>query len=192
MKNTMTNSHQTSLFLCLLMLIFFALGCNFLGRRLKVNYFESDAAQVAAQAFKEKIGEPFKVFQIIITSEGFTIHAQNPDNLRHLDEYQYVAGFVTGPMPVQVNVRHGNLEQTTFPFDEINFAAVPTIVQESVSKAGIEGGRVTGMTFERGFVMEKSMGNFGDGRWFIEIEGTREKAIARADPTGKFLGVSKR
>lgn len=191
MKNILTNSHKISLGLYLLMLILLALGCNFLDRQLKVNYFESDAAQVAAQAFKEKIGKPFKVFEIIITSEGFTIHAQNLNNLRNLDEYQYVAGFVIGPTPVQLRSAHGNLEQTTFPFDEINFAAVPTIVQESVSKAGLEGGRVGKMTFQRLLAKSEtgSSGNFGDGRWFIEIEGTRESATARADPNGKLLGV---
>ena len=192
MKTILTNSHQTSLCLCLLMLILLALGCN-LGRlaKLNANYFEADAAQVAAEAFKEKIGKPFRVFELEITPEGITLQAQDPNNPRNLDLYKYAAGFVVGPTPVQVNIRHGNLEQTTFPFDEINFAAVPQIVQESVSKAGIEGGRVTKMTIDRAFVMEKAIGNLGNARWLIEIEGTREKATARADPQGNFLGVSK-
>ncbi len=119
---------------------------------------------------------------------------QDPNNPRNLDVYKYAAGFVVGPTPVQVTAsQHGNLEQTTFPFDEINFAAVPTIVQELVSKAGIEGGRVTKMTFERGFAQTAAgQGNYGNARWLIEIEGTRESATARFDPQGKMLGISKR
>jgi hypothetical protein len=193
MKNILTNSHKTSLCLCLLMLVLLALGCNFFGRlaKFKANYFESDAAQVAAEAIREKIGKPFKVFEIEITPGEFTLQAQDSNNPRNLDLYKYAAGFVVGPTPVQINaVQHGNLEQTTFPFDEINFAALPQIVQESLSKAGLEGGRVTKMTFDRGFAMsEKGVGNLGNARWLIEIEGTRESATARADPQGKLLGV---
>ncbi len=190
MKNILTNSHQTSLCLCLLILIFFALGCNFRGRQLKANYFEADAAHVAAKAIKEKIGKPFRVFEITITPGEFTLQAQDPNNPRNLDLYKYAAGFVVGPTPVRVTaVQHGNLEQTTFPFDEINFNAVLTIVQESISKAGLEGGRVIRMTFARGFDMEKVKANSGNARWFIEIEGARESVTVRADSNGKLLGV---
>lgn len=192
MKNISTNSHKTSPCLCLL-LILLALGCN-LGRlaKLNANYFESDAAQVAAQTFKEKIGKPFRVFEIEITPEGITLQTQDPNNPRNLDLYKYAAGFVVGPTPVQVSAtQHGNLEQTTFPFDEINFAAVPQIVQEALEHAEIESGRVIKMTFDRAYDMEKVKPNSGNARWLIEVEGTREKAIARADPNGKFLGVSK-
>ena len=192
MKNNLTSSQQISLCVCLMILVLLALGCN-LARlaKLNANYFESDAAQVAAEAFKEKIGKPFRVFEITITPEGIMLQAQDPNNPRNLDLYKDAAGFVVGPTPVQVSAtQHGNLEQTTFPFDEINFAAVPTIVQESVSRAGLEGGRVARMTFQRGFaISKKDVGNLGNARWLIEIEGTRESATARADPNGKLLGV---
>ena len=193
MKHIFTNSHKNSPGLCLLILALLMLGCN-LGRlaKLNVNYFESDAAQTAAEAIKEKIGKPFRVFEITITPGEFTLQAQDPNNPRNLDLYKYAAGFVVEPTPVQINVRHGNLDKSTFPFDEINFAAVPTIVQESVSKAGLEGGRVKNMTFQRAFIFETPpMGNYGDGRWFIEIEGARESAKARADPSGKEISISK-
>ena len=48
------------------------------------------------------------------------------------------------------------------------------------------------MTFSRAFIFETPpMGNYGDARWFIEIEGTRESVVVRADPQGNFLSVSK-
>ena len=47
------------------------------------------------------------------------------------------------------------------------------------------------MTFDRAYDMEKVKPNVGNARWLIEIEGAREKATARADPNGNFLGVSK-
>jgi hypothetical protein len=159
---------------------------------LLTNYFDGNGVQTAAEAFKGKIGKPFKVFEIEITPEGITLQAQDPNNPRNLDLYKYAAGFVIGPTPVQVNtVQYGNLEQTTFPFDEINFAAVPQIAQEAVSKAGLEGGRVSKMTFNRAFAMKEGVQgrNLGDARWFIEIEGKRESVTATASPQGKLLGV---
>ena len=99
----------------MLILIFFALGGN-LGRlaKLTANYFESDAAQVAAADFKKKIGKPLRVFEITITPEGITFPAQDPNNPRNLDLYKYAAGFIIGPTPVKMSAtQRGNLEQTS-------------------------------------------------------------------------------
>lgn len=185
----MKNIPANSLGFCLL--LFIALGCN-LSRlaKLNTNFLEGGAASEAARAVREKIGKPFKVTQIIITSNEFTLQAQDPNNPRNLDEYQYVGGFVAGPKPVQLNAMNDNLEQSAFPFDEINFAAVPTIVRESVAKAGIENGRVTQMLFQRGFALTDSgAGALGTPRWLIEIKGARETVTATADPKGNLIGV---
>ena len=190
MKNHLTRKIST--LFCLLILILFALGCNLMSLvNLKPDYFETDAAKTAAQAMKKKIGKPFKVTEITITDTEFTIHAQDPNNARNLDEYKYIAGFVVGPNPVRTNGLNENVEKSSFPFDEINFEAVPNFIREAVSRAGLEGGRVRKLTFQRGFAItdEGKAGSLGNPRWLIEIEGTRESATASADPKGNVLGV---
>src|SRR5215212_5807173 len=104
MKRIFTNSHKNSPGLCLLILALLMLGCN-LGRlaKLNANYFESDAAQTAAEAIKEKIGKHFRDFEITVTPGECTLQAQDPNNPRNLDLYKYAAGFVVGPTRVQVS-----------------------------------------------------------------------------------------
>lgn len=83
-----------------------------------------------------------------------------------------------------------NLAKSSFPFDKINFAAVPELAREAVEKASIEDGEIYRMTFHRGFaITETGMGSLGSAYWKIEIRGTRENVTATADPQGKMLGV---
>lgn len=184
MKNLFTNC------LILVMLMCIGLGCKTIGRLGKSNYFEGDSAKIAADAVKEKIGKPFNVTEVFIDDNEFRVQAQDPDNPKNLDEYKYLGGFVTGPNPVKLDGMNENLAKSSFPFDQINFAAVPELAREAVEKAGIEDGKIYRMTFQRGFAMtETGMGSLGNAYWKIEIRGTRENVSATADPNGKLLGV---
>ncbi|MEP6705176.1 MAG: hypothetical protein ABJB34_10265, partial [Acidobacteriota bacterium] len=59
-----------------------------------------------------------------------------------------------------------------------------------IDRAGIEGGKIYRLTFQRGFAMtDTGMGSLGNARWHIEINGARENVTAAADPKGKLLGV---
>jgi hypothetical protein len=185
MKNLFTNCLVAAL------LVFVGLSCRLTGLLPgKGGYFEGDSAQKAATAIREKIGKPFNVAEVFIDQDEFRVHAQNPNNLKNLDEYKYVGGFVTGPNPVKLNALNENLDKSVFPFDEINFAAIPEFARAAVEKSGIEGAKIYRMTFQRGFaISENDAGSLGSARWHIEIEGTRENASATADPNGKLLGV---
>ena len=168
------------------------LGCGGLKNMLpkKGQYFEGDAAQTAAMAIKDKIGKPFKVVEIFIDEDEFRVHAQDPNNLKNVDEYKYVAGFVSGPTPVQLGGMVDNAEKSSFPFDDIDFAAVPRFCKEALDRADIEGGKIYRLTFQRGFALtDDGAGALGEARWHIEINGARENVSAAADPKGNLLGV---
>src|SRR3982751_6741622 len=128
MKNLLTGSVAVSLILGL------GLGCSGLRGLVpkKGQYFEGNAAQTAAAAVKDKIGKPFKVVEVFIDDNEFRVHAQDPNNPRHVDEYKYVAGFVSGPAPIQLNGLIEDPEKSSFPFDEIDFSAVPKITKEAL------------------------------------------------------------
>lgn len=185
MKNLITKC------LALFLVIFVVLGCRFTDLISgKTNYFEGDSAQKAAEAIREKIGKPFNVSEVFIEKDEFKVQAQDPNNPKNLDEYRYIGGFVNGPNPVKLNAMNENLDKSTFPFDEINFAAIPSFASEAIEKSGIEGAKIYRMTFQRGFaIAENDVGSLGKPRWHIEIEGTRENASAAADPKGKLLGI---
>jgi hypothetical protein len=179
--------------LSLIILIFVALGCSGIKNMLpkKGQYFEGDGAQKAAQAIKDKIGKPFKVVEIFIDEDEFRVQAQDPSQPRNVDEYKYVAGFVTGPTPVQLNGLVKDADKSSFPFDDIDFASVPKFCKEAIDRAGIEGGKIYRLTFQRGFAItdDGKAGSLGAPRWQIEINGSRENVTAAADPKGKLLGV---
>lgn len=185
----MKNIHTK--YLAIILLFFFGLSCKLSGLLPGgSDYFTGDGAQRAATAIKEEIGKPFNVAEVFIDKDEFRVYAQDPNNPKNLDEYKYIGGFVTGPNPVKLNALNENLDKSTFPFEEINFAAIPEFTREAIEKSGIEGAKIYRMTFQRGFaITETGAGSLGNARWLIEIEGTRENVSASADAKGKLLGV---
>ena len=184
MKNKFTSCAILFVLICV------GLGCKMLGQLGKTNYFEGGDAKTAADAVKEKIGKSFNVTEVFIDGDEFRVYAQDPYNPKNLDEYKYVAGFVTGPNPVKLNAMNENLEKSSFPFDDINFAAIPEFARQAIEQSGIEGAQIYRMTFQRGFaITDGDAGSLGNGRWLIEIKGTREDVTAAASPDGKLLGV---
>lgn len=175
-----------------LLIVFAVLGCSGIKNILpkKGQYFEGDTAQKAAQAIRDKIGKPFKVVEVFVDEDEFRVQAQDPDKPKNVDEYKYAAGFVTGPTPVQLGGMVDSAEKSSFPFDDIDFGAVPKFCKEAVDRAGIEGGKIYRLTFQRGFALTANgAGALGTPRWHIEINGARENVTAAADPKGKLLGV---
>ena len=176
----------------LLFLALAVLGCSSLKSLLpaKGQFFTGDTAATAAKAVRDKIGKPFKVIEIFIDDNEFKVQAQDPDNPKNVDEYKYVAGFVTGPTPVKLSAINEDVEKSSFPFDDIDFSAIPKFAKEAIDKSGIEGAKIYRMTFQRGFALtDNGAGALGKARWYIEINGTRENVTASADPKGNLLGL---
>ena len=151
----------------MLAILFTVLGCGGLKNMLpkKGQYFDGDAAQTAAQAISDKIGKPFKVVEIFVDEDEFRVQAQDPNNPKNVDEYKYVAGFVTGPTPVQLGGMVDNAEKSSYPFDDIDFAAVPKFCKEALERADIEGGKIYRLTFQRGFALtDEGAGALGNAR----------------------------
>ncbi|HQU85941.1 MAG TPA: hypothetical protein PKY59_22635 [Pyrinomonadaceae bacterium] len=175
-----------------LFLLFCAvLGCGRFGGLMdRRSFFEGERAKEAAKAIKEKIGKPFKVTEVFIEKNEFRVQAQDPNNPKNLDEYKFVGGFVTGPQPVKLNGMNEDLEKSTFPFDDINFDAIPAFTKEAIERSGIDGAQIYRMTFQRGFaITERGAGSLGNAAWRIEIKGEREDVTASAAPDGKLLGI---
>lgn len=175
-----------------MVLVFVVAGCSGLKNMLpkKGQFFDGDGAQTAAKAVRDKVGKPFKVTEVFVDEGEFRVQAQDPNNPKNVDEYKYVAGFVTGPTPVHLSGIYDDIEKSSYPFDDIDFAAVPKFTKEAVAKAGIEGGKIYRLTFQRAFALTDSgAGALGAPRWNIEIQGTRESVTAAADPKGNLLGV---
>ncbi len=184
--------NSRNLFIVFPLVIFVILGCGSIKNLMpkKGQYFDGDNAQNAAKAIRDKVGKPFKVIEIFIDENEFRVQAQDPDKPKNVDEYKYVAGFVSGPTPVQLNAMNNDVEKSSFPFDEIDFSAIPKFTKEAIDRAGIEGGKIYRLTFQREFALtDNTAGALGNARWHIEINGARENVTAVADQKGQLLGV---
>lgn len=182
--------NKTAIILTMPLLILIGLSCSLISKIRNPGYFEKDGAEIAAKAIREKIGKPFRITELRIDNKAFIVRAQDPDNLKNVNEYKYLAGFVTGPSPVKLNMNNRNLEKSTFPFDEINFAAIPDFTKEAIEKSGIEGAKINRISLRRGrATVDGELGHLGSPRWHIEIKGTRENVSATADENGKLTGM---
>ena len=184
--------NRVNILLAMVPLLVVVIACSSLKNLVpaKGQFFTGDTAQKAATAVKDKIGKPFKVIEIFIDDDEFRVQAQDPNNPKNVDEYKYVAGFVTGPSPVKLSGMNDDVDKSSFPFDEIDFSAIPKFSKEAIDKSGIEGAKIYRMTFQRAFALtDKGAGALGNARWYIEIQGTRENVTASADPKGKLIGL---
>jgi len=163
----------------LLILLSMTFGCRLMMKQLKKNFFEKNAAEKAANAVKSKVGFSFKVQEVEITENTFTMKIETPGNPQNIDEYTYLGYFVPEPKPVQLNGNTRTLDK--LPFEEIDFTVVPQIVKNALEKTQIEGGTVKKLTFAT-YVGSK----FG---WDVEIQGTRESASVRANIAGEIVSV---
>ena len=169
-----------NLSIALLILLVATLGCRLMMKQLQTDFFKADAAQKAANAVKSKVGFPFKVQEVAITENTFTMKIETPGNPQNVDEYTYIGFAVAGPKPVQLNGNTRTLDK--LPFDEIDFSVIPQIAKNALDKTQIEGGKVSKMTF-----MTYNGNKFG---WDVDIQGTRETASARANLKGEIVSVN--
>lgn len=126
----------------ILLLIITGLGCRMFGGLGQGKYFEGENAKNAIEKVKEKVGKPFKISEITIEENEIRMQIQDPNNPQNLDEYKIANGFLTGPSPVKLNAMQRDLENSTFPIDQINFAAIPNFILEALEKSKIEGAKI--------------------------------------------------
>jgi hypothetical protein len=179
---------------CLVVLLLTAVGFGCKNNPLatwKTNYLELDTAQTTVEAIKEKIGGDFSVVEVRIQPKEFSMIIQNKDNPNYVDVIKSNSiGIIVGPDLVKTPTQFGNIPKSLFAVRDINFSAIPEFTQEAIAKANIEGAKITELTLGRGFASKVgSVGNYGEVRWIIKIEGTRESVTATASSQGKLLGV---
>ncbi|HYX29702.1 MAG TPA: hypothetical protein VE863_14140 [Pyrinomonadaceae bacterium] len=181
------NRNRLSFFLSICLCVAAVLGCKMLS---KSNMFEGTAAKEAVDAFRGKLGGgPIKAISLEIESDTATLHAQDPKNPEHVDEYKYSRGIVVGPHPVQLDMLSRNLDKSLFNLDDVNVAATAAVAKAALERAKLEGGKIRRMTIERGLSLATDMTKSGAVSWHIEMEGTRENASAYADEKGNLRGV---
>ena len=168
---------QTAL---LLLIILNVSGCRMLLHQPKPDFFAGNSAETAAQAVKSRVGSSFRVQEIDITDETFTMKIESPANPQNIDEYRYIGVAAIGPKAIKFDAYTAKTRER-IPIEDIDFTVVPQIARKALEKMQIEKGEVTRMTLG---------GDVGKNiRWRIEIQGVRENAAAWADMAGNITGT---
>ena len=175
----------------LLLLLSFILAIQLACLKLRENLFEGSTAAKAVAACTQNIAGSIQAVGLEITKDTATIRVRRANNPDEVDEYVYSHGLCKGPEPVRLN----NLERAMssdpwiFSPDEINLAAMPTVVKDALASVTLEGGKVTKITIKRELATGANESREKEIRWTIEVQGTRESASASANARGEIVGV---
>jgi hypothetical protein len=140
--------------------------------------YQGTVASTAVIKIKEKIGAQVKVLDINIAPDYVTIDAQDPKSPKKINHYEYRKGAVTGPSPVALT-QEINPESDLFSLDEVNLAAVATLVQAAKKSLKIEGGEVKGMDIRRSAPGKEI-------RWHVGLTGNQKSGAVDADEKGNI------
>ncbi len=145
---------------------------------------EDTAIEQAVGAIKEKLGGgKVRALKVSITPDEVTLHAQDPNDRRHVDEWRFVRRksflqpqSVSGPRPVQLNLINKDLEANLFDLDEIQFAASAKLIEAAIGRAALEdAARVTQMEIERQVYILPTPSS-GPVHWTVDVRSGRESA----------------
>ena len=188
----MNKNNTISSVLIMLVFLAFILGCRGLAARRPTNYFEQNNIQTAAEAIKNKIGVPFKVFKVEVEKDKFTMQIQSPQNADNLDEYQYSGDLVAGPHPIHTDTFY-DFRRFVFDFDDKDFASLSPMMQAAIAKSQLEDAEINRLTLGRGVGTGSDSQISGwqlySVRWFMAIRGSRGDTTAVADERGNLQGV---
>jgi hypothetical protein len=97
------------------------------------------------QAFRQRLPGERRALRFEIYSRDAKLEVQDPAKPANVDSYQYLDGTVSGPSPVHVATAlelGGTLEENLFDLDQVTLERIPSLVQESIARTKLEGGKV--------------------------------------------------
>lgn len=134
------------------------------------------------EALNEEVGGPNGQTRVTDVGiyQGYAIFtAQDPNMPRNLDRYYYDGEF-DPPEPVMLSSTD-TPETELFSVDEVNWAAIPDLVETALAEVDVEGGEVTNASVFRisGVITIQ-----------IPVTGTRMSGTLRADAQGNVTEVT--
>lgn len=143
----------------------------------KMNLF-ADASSVAPK-FKEKIGGPVRLLELVVYPEYAIADIQNPNKKLEADQYKLRNGVVDDGAPLKFTGRQPtekDLAATTFAIEEVDFAQVPKIAQDAIAALALEGAETTHMILERR--------DGGKVRWRVYVNSPRRSGSVEYETNG--------
>lgn len=148
------------------------------------NLFTGTQAQdVVAQFATARGAAPLRILQALFYPEYAFAQVQDPSIPANVDEYQWRSGSVGAPAPVMLT-GDGDLESNLFSDNEVNWAAIPGLVEAALAQIPIEGAAVSHISVQRNLPFT------ADVQIRVFVSGTRSSGYLDADAQGNIINVS--
>ncbi len=142
----------------------------------------NQAADVIAQIGVARGAAPLRMLQAIIYPGYAFAQVQDPSIPVNVDEYQW-RGTLGEPAPVTLT-GDGDLEANLFSDTEVNWAAIPALVDAALAQIPIEGAEVTHVFVQRDLPFSDAV------QIRVFVNGTRGSGYLDADAQGNILAVN--
>ncbi|MGB8861877.1 MAG: hypothetical protein WCC60_21655, partial [Ilumatobacteraceae bacterium] len=142
----------------------------------------TQAADVVAQIATARGAAPLRILSANLYVEYAFLQVQDPNIPVNVDEYQW-RGTVGSPAPVTLT-GDGDLESNLFSDTEVNWAAIPGLVEAALAQIPIEGANVSHVSISRNLPFSP------DIQIRVFVDGTRGSGYLDADAQGNVLAVN--
>ncbi len=142
----------------------------------------TQAADVVAQIGVARGAAPLRILQAIIYPGYAFAQVQDPSIPANVDEYQW-RDTLDSPAPVTLT-GDGDLEANLFSDTDVNWAAIPALVEAALAQIPIEGAEVTHVIVQRDLPFSDAV------QIRVFVTGTRGSGYLDADAQGNVLSVN--
>jgi hypothetical protein len=149
----------------------------------EVNLFTgTQAGDMVASIAAARGAAPLRILTIAIYPTYSFAQVQDPTIPANVDEFPWRDGSVGPSSPVQL-IGEGDLEANLFSDTEVNWAAIPGLIEASAAALAIEGGEVTHV------IVERNLPFTADVVIRVYVNGPRSSGFVEADAQGNITAV---
>lgn len=107
-----------------------------------VHYQEGTLAAEAVKMIHNKVGDPFRVMEILVYTDSVKVQVQDPHKKENVDEYEVDGGKLEGPKPVRligIDTDEAAINRTVYDPSTVALDKLADIVKTGNEKVQLEG-----------------------------------------------------
>jgi len=142
---------------------------------------EQEPLQNALRELTRATPKPIRALEVVVTRERVVLQAQHPEERDSVVQFEYAAGAIKGPVPVDLRGA-GELQHNLFSLEDVALDKIPTLAKMAVLRVDPADGEVTRVVVRRALPSDERV----EMRFFVK--SPRRDGHLDADATGKPLG----
>jgi hypothetical protein len=137
----------------------------------------------AQSALARALPGPIAALELVVRFDRMLLQARDPAKPEQVIQYEYRAGHVFGPLPVELR-GPGELEDNLFPLADADLSSLPAFVVTATRKAGSPDARVSHV------VLRRNLPRTFDVRFQAHIAGEKAVEPVQGNARGRLVGPS--